>query len=464
MWRIYGIALCVCGMAVSVNSSSGQGPGWSAPSTRSAEHSDPFPSPIIAGPPAPDGRIRRAGFDAPREPEYAATGFRTTSLGQVMGTGQYPTVRLSGFFQADGGLFAQSSANRAAVGDIQDEADFRRARLQAIGDVWNNVGYSIEFDFAFPGRPSFMDVWMEIRDVIGGGNLRIGQYRQPIGMDGLTNVKELTFIERALPFALLPFRQIGAMWHTTGPDDASTFALSLFRFPTGPFGGNFGDNGGYSFATRVTGLLVDDGDGALVHVGGAFSFMDPSNDAVRYRDQPEFFVSETGGAATPVPSPVPPFVDTGAIPTDNISLLGAELAGRFGQLHLQSELLVSVVQRIGAGSVVFPGMYVQAGYLLTGEVRPYNRKAGVLGRINPNSPFSSSGGRGAWEVAARWSYLDLSDASIRGGKLNDLTFGLNWYLNPHTKFQFNYIIAFLDSPVNNHSTAGIATLRAQVDF
>jgi phosphate-selective porin OprO/OprP len=59
---------------------------------------------------------------------------------------------------------------------------------------------------------------------------------------------------------------------------------------------------------------------------------------------------------------------------------------------------------------------------------------------------------------------------VQGGKLTDLTFGLNWYLNRYTKFQLNYIRACLDhssavyGPVVNNSSADIIALRAQIDF
>ena len=86
----------------------------------------------------------------------------------------FPTVKLGGFFQADWGWFSQDANNIVTMGDIQDGADFRRARLSAQGDVFDNVGYMIEFDFAFPGRPSFMDVWLDIRDT-PVGTVRFGQ-------------------------------------------------------------------------------------------------------------------------------------------------------------------------------------------------------------------------------------------------------------------------------------------------
>ena len=58
-----------------------------------------------------------------------------------------------------------------------------------------------------------------------------------------------------------------------------------------------------------------------------------------------------------------------------------------GSLHLQSELIYALVNQIGGSTVAFSGAYVQVGYILTGETRPYDHKNGVLGRIVPNEPF-----------------------------------------------------------------------------
>ena len=59
------------------------------------------------------------------------------------------------------------------------------------------------------------------------------------------------------------------------------------------------------------------------------------------------------------------------------------------------------------------------------------------------------GGGGAWEVVGRWSYLDLNDANIEGGRLNDLTFGVNWYLTPYMRLMANMV----------HSTVGAAGIQ-----
>ena len=388
------------------------------------------------------------------------------SGGRQPASNRWPTVQVGGFFQVDSAWFDQDATNIATVGDVQNGADFRRARLNAHGDVWENVGYMMEFDFAFPGRPNFMDVYFDVRNT-PVGTLRVGQWRHPIGMDGQTSVKELTFLERALPFAFLPFRQIGFGAFNHSEDESLTWAVSGFRFPTDTFGGNVGDNGGYGLAGRVTFApwLSEDGS-RLVHLGAAYSFADPANDRVRYRSQPELFISETGGAdlvPAGVPSNVPPFVDTGAISANNFNLFSAEGALVLGSLYMQSETIYAVVNQIGGPTVSFSGAYFYAGYFLTGEVRPYNRKGGVFGRVKPLHNFGSSGG-GAWELAGRWSYIDLNDDNITGGRMNDLTAGLNWYLNPRTKFQFNYIHAFLDNPTFGDSDANLFAVRGQIDF
>ncbi len=54
-----------------------------------------------------------------------------------------------------------------------------------------------------------------------------------------------------------------------------------------------------------------------------------------------------------------------------------------------------------------------------------------------------SWGPGAWELAARYSYIDLNDGTgknrVQGGKMDGVTVGLNWYWNDNLKFQFDWV-------------------------
>jgi hypothetical protein len=111
-------------------------------------------------------------------------------------------------------------------------------------------------------------------------------------------------------------------------------------------------------------------------------------------------------------------------------------------------------------------------YFLTGEHRPYDRKQGIHARLEPFEDFvrvrtKSQGvqtGLGAWEVAARFSNIVLNDKNVKGNNLTDFTIGLNWYLNPYTRWKFNYIRAFLEDERNGNSLTDAYGTRIDFDF
>lgn len=383
---------------------------------------------------------------------------------------KYPTIpRLSGFFHLDSVWFSQDPTNRATVGDVQDGIDFRRARLAGVGKVTENVNYHMEFDFA-ASQAVFVDDFVGFTNVPILGNVRIGRWRQPFGMSALTSIRELPFLERATQFAFVPFRQTGIGAFDTAMDERMTWAISFYRYPTFGFGNNVGDNGGYGMTGRITALPVYEDDGErLIHFGFDYSFDDPSNDQLRFQNTPEIFVGENAGAPVlPGTSPtITPWVDTGVIPTQNLNLIGVEGAAAYGPLYLQSEVYWAIVKMTNGNSNTLPGAYVQGRWVLTGERLPYVKKNGVFGRVVPDRNVDfAGGGIGAWEALFRWSYIDMNGNGFvgPGRQLNDLTFGLNWYLNGHLKFQFNYIHAFLKDPMLGKSDADIFALRTQVDF
>lgn len=387
------------------------------------------------------------------------------SIGQMIEQPEktYPEIALTGFFQADAGWFSQDAANVAAFGDIQDFADFRRARLAAKGKVAEDVAYMVEFDFAFPGRPTFMDVYGEFQDVVGWGNIRIGQWRQPMSMDALTSVKELAFLERNSSFAaFLPFRQIGIGAFDTYALEQGTWALSVYKFPTSQVGTAVGD-GGYGLSYRNTfAPLMDLDCDRVIHTGFGYSYNRSANNSLRFRSTPEIGV--TAGDVNFNPVIVPFFVDTNNFGAEGFSLFNAELAAGLGPLVCQAEVYYVVAQTLAGTDATFAGAYAQAAYVLTGEHRKYNPKQGVFGRFVPESKDANGKLCPAWEVATRWSYLNLNDDAVQGGQLNDLTFGLTCRWNKFTMMQFNYIHAFQQQAAFGKNNADILAMRFQIDF
>lgn len=163
------------------------------------------------------------------------------------------------------------------------------------------------------------------------------------------------------------------------------------------------------------------------------------------------------------------FVDTGRFTADFANLINPELAIVYGPFSLQTEYTFADInhKRSTIGSNDFTGFYVYGSYFLTGEHRKYERKNGALGRVKPNKNFYWGRGMGAIELTGRYSKLDLSDRTIDGGKLDDITLGVNWYLNPDTRVMLNYVRAkavLSNIGDTRDGNANLLAMRFQIDF
>ena len=396
---------------------------------------------------------------------------------------KFPTVQVNGVFQADTGFFHQDANSVATYGHIQDGAAFRRARLSAKGSVTETMNYFMQMDFAFFGRPTFTDVWLESVDFPVLGNVRIGQWKQPFSLEVVSSFRYTTFMERSVLFQpFTPFRHLGIGFYNHSDDLKNTWAASFFRSGQDQFGGSISTDGGWGTAERVTWLPYwdDATEGeSYLHLGAGHYFNSPPKDAVNFRTIPEFYVGEnasgvvgTSGQAAPGGfDGTPYFLKTGTLSVSQFNVFGSELLLVRGPWSVQAEGMLNYVQPTSGNSAVLPGAYVQVGWFLTGEHRPYDRVAGAIDRVIPHENFfrvntvdGPATGMGAWEVAARWSRIDLSDQGIHGGQMTDWTLGLNWYMNPYSKLVFNYIRSQPDVPGHGRSDTDIFAMRAQLDF
>jgi phosphate-selective porin OprO/OprP len=380
-------------------------------------------------------------------------------------------VQVSGVFQADGAMFSQDEFNRAppaagGVGFIENGADFRRARLAARASVAPNMNAFMQMDFAFPGRPTFTDLWVDWTDLPVLGTVRVGQWKQPFSLEVVSSFRYTTFMERSSLFqAFTPFRHIGVGFYNHSDDLLTTWAASYFRTGQDQFGGSLSTAGGNGLAGRLTHLLHYDeySEGrSYLHTGGGYYLNVPPRNAHRFRSIPEVFVGENrpngiGTAGFPVPGVfdgTPFFVDTGPLlGVEHVHTFGLEGLWVLGPLSIQGEVMAAVVDQRAAPTAALDGAYLQVGYFLTGEHRPYDRASGAIDRVRPFEDFflvQTGGGLerglGAWEVAVRFSHIDLNDATISGGQMDNLTVGLNWYCNPYCKVVFNYIHSWRQSP------------------
>ena len=358
-------------------------------------------------------------------------------------------MRIGGRIMADTAWFDQDSDLERELDNWQDATEFRRARLYIQGLINKNIEFKAQYDFA-GGDADFKDVYLGYKGLPIGG-LRVGHFKEPFSLEELTSSKYITFMERALPNVFAPSRNMGAMVHNHILDDRATYALGVFRDTDG-FGEGAGD-GKYNITGRLTGLpWYEDKGSKLLHLGVGCSYRNPNDDDVRYRQRPEAHLSPDR------------LVDTSDISADTVNVVGAEAALVYGPASLQGEYITADVDGRYSDSPDpdLAGYYIQASYFLTGENRAYKASGGNFDRVKPKKNLSKEGGWGAWELAARYSHLDLEDDLVNGGELDTVTAGVNWYLNPNTRVMLNYV--FADAEDKYEGEADILQMRFQVDF
>lgn len=418
-------------------------------------------------------------------------------LQAASGSPTYPTVKINGVFQIDSGWVNQDQASKDRYGEIKDGVDFRRARLAASGALTDVTNYFFQMDFAFFGRPTFTDLWVEQTDIPILGNVRVGQWKQPFSLEVVSSFRYTTFAERSVLFQpFTPFRHIGIGFYNRNEALTSTWAGSAFAAGNDQFGGSISTAGGIGTAERITWLPQYDepsGGRYYTHLGLGHYFSAPNDHNVNFRTIPELYIGQFNQSASgpnqqPTPTTtngMPFFVATGNLSVYNYNVLGSELLWVRGPLSLQAEGMLNIVNQTAGDNLYFTGGYATLGYFLTGEHRPYDRRAGAIDRIKPfenvfrvRSREGVCGGWGAWEVAARISTLNLNGnytagppsgsspagSLTGGGIITDTTLGLNWYLNAYLKAQLNYIHSHTTNNPGLVALTNLFDIRVQMDF
>jgi phosphate-selective porin OprO/OprP len=171
-----------------------------------------------------------------------------------------------------------------------------------------------------------------------------------------------------------------------------------------------------------------------------------SSRAVRLQERPELRVSGLR------------LVDTGAINSDGLTAYGLEAGASWKNLYAAGEWNKIEVNRQGASPFdpSFEGWYLQGAWTITGERHAWTNANGGFTGVKPAKVFNPAKGTwGAWEIAARYSELDLNDRAgvfgvaapaggIRGGEQKITTLGLNWYPNNVLRFLLDYQWARVD--------------------
>ncbi len=380
---------------------------------------------------------------------------------------KYPNLRINGRIHFDYWAFPHDGGgvrffeNPTTGVDPEDRFAFRRIRLNFRGDLSETMMYRFDLEFAEPEAPGYRDAWIGFRDLPLVQTVLIGNQKRPLGLDHWNSSNDNVFLER--PLVIEAFnedaRRLGITSYNVSEDLSHTWQFGVYNLEnTAQSGAYLGDSLQLSANARLTGVpWYDEASGGrgYFHWGVSAMFARPDGNVFggdansnegRFRTRMEARSSRR-------------WIDTGRIAgAEHYEIMGLEAMLNVGPVQVVSEYQFNWLQREVGRDLFFHGAYVYVSYVLTGEHIPYDRPTSSIDSLEPFENFflvnrcrgGTGGGWGAWQVAARYSYLDLSDDNVLGGVDSNMTLALNWFWTPNSKLQINYVTGRIDE----HEPAG----------
>ena len=383
-------------------------------------------------------------------------------------------IAITGRIHFDGGGYDYHPNTAATVPQrLDDGVNVRRARIGVLGKFMGDWNYALIYDFggssdgfggtgSVGGTPSASFRAAPLSGLENAylsytGFKPFGAHRGrlswivPYTLDESTSSNDIMFMERASSQVIAANIAAGDFRSAVGVRGTMT-RFWAGAYATGPTTGAIhsassvnpnGTTEQFGAVARAAAQIVSTNDYTL-HLGGDAQWLiRPQHNLVTdaqtltLSDRPELRIDPTT------------LISTGALAgVTGAQVYSVEAAATIGSLYLQGEYYWYNVERkaiAGLPDVKFQGGYAEAGYILTGETRKYNPGSASYGGVIPANPFSlAGGGWGAWEIAGRYSTMDLNNQigsinGVAGGRQNVYTLALNWYVNRNVRFMFDYL-------------------------
>jgi len=331
-------------------------------------------------------------------------------------------LHVHGYVQADDRMF--TSTNK---GEELDQFLFRRLRPLFEGTLFNSGGFRFMPDFG-QGIQQIQEAFVEEKS-LSFAKLRVGKFKEPIGLEVLRSDRELTFAERSLASDLVPLRYLGTQLSGSVLSDSIAYEGGFFQ------GSSDGSNGVFSqwtssheavarlflrpFAATSINPLHQFGFG----VAGSAGDQEGAIAGLKTVGQNTFFKYSSTTVADGQHNRLEP--------------QAYYYAGPFGVI---SEYVISsqdVLNKTYKGRVKNQAWEVAGSIVLTGEKNTY---AGVRPR---SASEHVTGWRrfGGVELALRYSQLAIdgdafthfASVSSAAQMAKEQGIGLNWYLNRYVK-------------------------------
>ena len=312
--------------------------------------------------------------------------------------------RLIGHVFFDGGYFFNDTTDLGSSFQVNDIRLGTQIRFLEHWEAKIELGYG-------DSKISMKDIFLTYK--FGEQAVRVGYQYEPFGNSrvGTTNFRFMT--NAASDKALGNSRKLGVGY---------SYNHQWFNF----MGGIYSDGDvqksksldqGYSLAAKLIGrpLLKDK---KLVHLSVAPRFSSGQETITFNAGIPTDLLTKDDNS----------YVEAKVDQVINQWKLDLEMILLYNKWYFQGQYFLAHLNRFQAGNYNGKGWYGQIGYMILGAKHNYNAATGMI--VNP-APKSL-------EVLCRYNMIDLNDAGIRGGRLTDISLGMNYFINKYVAAKINY--------------------------
>jgi phosphate-selective porin OprO/OprP len=387
------------------------------------------------------------------------------------------SAALRSLVQLDGAYYSQSEGSTTI--DLSSGENFRRARIGFSGTFYKVWDYYFLYDFGGSNGVEGSTITQAYVQYSGFGKplaIRVGAFPPYANLEDSEGAGDGLFLERNSGAEIT--RNIA------GGDGRTAIALysqgDHYLASVAVTGGKVGDAATFDEQEGLVGRLAfvplntkdakivvgvngtdvfDTADASVGSAGAAQTFT--------FQNQPELKVDSTGTR----------LVSAALADPTRLYHWGVDAGGNWKNFYAEGGYYGFGGHRgalAGAGAARtdpdFSAWYVAGSWIFTGEAKKWDAGSASFRSPSVTHPVDGKGGWGAWELAARYSDVDLNwnagvpgaatpAGGIRGGEQKIVTAGLNWYPNNVLRFLFDY----QHDEINRLNAAGLKIQPDTVD-
>ena len=406
--------------------------------------------------------------------------------------GQGFSFKPKGFVQFDAGYVGNPDDRVTGTG-LGWGSRFRRLVFGAEGSMPGGFGYKVELNLA-QSTVDYEDVVLTWQKSGSPFIVTVGNFYPSSSLETMTSSRLGSFMERAAFTEAFNYnRRLGAAVGLVDPADRYTLTAGVWNQEINT---NTTASSRTAWQGSIRGTFSPTIGSTRLHLGANYQHRQFQKDALAMTYQSRAFTQVSDQR----------FVGTGGIAAKGDDIVGVELGAIHGPLHFAGEAQYVWTKAIKPTDVLAPGEvttgtrlldnpkffggYAEVGYYLTGESRGY--KGGKWDRTKVLNPIDK-GGMGAWQVNARFDYLDLQDRVatsavaatnnsapfyVNGGKQEGYLLSVIWNPMDYIRFLAQYgrthvtggslaatVVPVSADPAKDRSyNVDMMALRAQVEF